>query len=226
MVTVVIPALNEERAIAATLGSVLGQSGRTEVIVVDGGSSDRTTAIVAEHRTRHANLWLLETDRGRGRQMNAGAAAAGGEYLLFLHADTVLPDRAMERIEALPKTTLAGCFHQRFSTPSPVLRALSFMHNVRFRVTRVIYGDQAMFIRRVTFMALGGFPDREMEDVAFSLRLRRITTPVMLPEHVVTDARKFDQLGHWRAVARSISLLLRFRRGVDVSGDRFFDEYR
>jgi rSAM/selenodomain-associated transferase 2 len=226
MITVVIPALNEERAIAATLRSVLRQEGRPEVIVVDGGSEDRTTAIVAEIGTRHANLRLVEAGRGRARQMNAGAAVANGDWLLFLHADTLLPERALESIEAQPGTVVAGCFRQRFSTPSRVLAALSLMHNLRFRVTRVIYGDQAMFIRHAAFAELGGFPDHDMEDVAFGLRLRRVTTPVMLSHHVITGARKFDQMGHWRAVARSVSLLVRFRRGDDVSGDQFFDQYR
>lgn len=226
MISIVIPALNEERAISATLGSVLHQLGGAQLIVVDGGSDDDTARIVGGYAVRHPPLQLLEAEPGRARQMNAGAAEATGDWLLFLHADTLLPECALGLIEALPEAVLAGCFHQRFSSPSPVLRALSFMHNLRFRVTRVIYGDQALFVRRRTFAELGGFPDRDMEDVAFSLELRRLTTPVMLAEHVLTDSRKFDQMGHWRAVARSVSLLVRFRRGVDVSGDRFFGQYR
>lgn len=226
MISIVIPALNEERAIAATLDSVLRQPGRPQTIVVDGGSDDDTTRIVGQYRVRHPELRLLEAEPGRARQMNAGAAEATGEWLLFLHADTLLPERCLERIKALREPVLAGCFHQRFTSASPVLQALSFMHNLRFRVTRVIYGDQAMFIRRRTFTDLGGFPERDMEDVAFSLELRRRTTPVMLHESVLTESRKFDQMGHWRAVARSVSLLLRFRRGADVAGDRFFDQYR
>lgn len=226
MISVVIPALNEERAIATTLESVVAQPGSPEVIVVDGGSDDRTVRVVREYSACHERLRLLTTDKGRARQMNAGAAGTTGDWLLFLHADTLLPDRAISLIEALPDTVLAGCFHQRFSNPSPVLRALSFMDNLRFRVTRVIYGDQALFVRRQIFNELGGFPDRDMEDVALSLRLRRITTPVMLPACVTTDSRKFDQMGNWRAVARSVNLLLRFRLGRDVSKDRFFGEYR
>ncbi len=226
MVTIVIPTLNEERAIGATLRSALDQPGTPEVIVVDGDSADRTTLIVGRSFARYPNLRLLEGERGRARQMNAGAASATGNWLLFLHADTLLPDRATSAIEGLPDAVLAGCFRHRFSNPSRMLRALSLMHNLRFHVTRVIYGDQALFIRRPIFTELGGFPDRPMEDVALSLGLRRRTRPIMLRASVVTDSRKFDQMGHWRAVARATGLLVRFRQGADVSGDRFFDEFR
>ncbi len=226
MISIVIPALNEESALPATLESVAAQNGPLEAIVVDGGSDDATVQIVRSFAATGHRVRCVEAPRGRARQMNFGAVVAGGDWLIFLHADTRLPPGAVDRVAGLPTKVHAGCFHQLFDTSSRFLRALSFMHNQRFRLTRVIYGDQALFIRRKLFDEIGGFPDRAMEDVAFSLELRRRTRPIMLPDTVLTGARKFEQMGSWRALWHSVSLLVRFHRGADVSGDRFFGEYR
>lgn len=226
MISVIIPTLNEERALPATLDAVLVQPFDFEVIVVDGGSVDRTPQIVEETSARHPRLQLLRMARGRALQMNAAAGTACGDWLLFLHADTLLPKNGFSAIENQPETIQAGCFTHRFSGAGAMLRILSWFHNHRFGVTRVIYGDQAMFIRRGLFEELGGFPVRPMEDIAFGLTLRAATRPIMLPEVVTTDSRKFDQMGHWRALAHSVLLLLRFRYGADVSRDRFFRNYR
>jgi len=226
LISVIIPTLNEERALPETLAAILAQPVDSEVIVVDGGSTDRTPQIVEDISARHPRLQLLRTARGRALQMNAGADLARGEWLIFLHADTLLPKDGLTAIENQPETILAGCFTHRFSGASAMLRILSWFHNHRFGVTRVIYGDQAMFIRRAFFERLGGFPVRPMEDIAFGLKLRAATLPVMLPEVVTTNSRKFDQMGHWRALAHSLFLLLRFRFGADVSRDRFFRHYR
>ena len=226
MISVIIPTLNEERALPATLDAILDQPVDSEVIVVDGGSVDRTPQIVEETSARHPRLQLLRTARGRALQMNAGAGATRGEWLLFLHADTLLPPNGLRAIENQPETIQAGCFTHRFSGAGTMLRILSWFHNHRFGVTRVIYGDQAMFIRRGLFEELGGFPVQLMEDIAFGLELRAATRPVMLAEVVTTDSRKFDQMGHWRALAHSVILLFRFRFGADVSGDRFFRNFR
>ncbi len=241
MISVVVPTLDEELALPATLESIRvaaafwgdGQEaeagtagGPVEVLVVDGGSTDGTRQVVEAFAARTTPIRFLTAQCGRGAQMNAGAAAAGGEWLLFLHADTRLPRSALERIAALPERVEAGCFRQRFAGSGRLLALLSRLHNLRFRATRVIYGDQAMFVRRRRFLALGGFPERPMEDISFSLTLRRATRPALLAETVLTDPRKFDRLGHWRALGRAISLLVRHRLGRDVSGDPFFDAYR
>jgi len=221
-----MPALNEERALPATLARVLGQAGELEVIVADGGSSDSTAAVVERASADHPNIRLLRAERGRARQMNAAAECAGGDWLLFLHADTLLPDNALLTIASQPASVHAGCFRHRFSGPGVMLRVLSWFHNRRFLVTRVAYGDQALFIRQVLFDELGRFPDRPMEDIAFGLRLRAATRPVLLPDHVTTDSRKFEQMGRWRALVHAVSLLVRFRLGDDVSRDSFFHDYR
>jgi len=226
LISIIIPTLDEERALPSTLDAVLAQPVELEVIVVDGGSVDCTVAIVEAALAPNPGLQLLRAARGRALQMNAGADVARGEWLLFLHADTLLPENGLTVIENQSEAVQAGCFTHRFSGAGAMLRILSWFHNHRFGVTRVIYGDQAMFIQRGLFETLGGFPIRPMEDIAFGLKLRNATRPIMLPEFVTTDSRKFDQMGHWRALAHSVLLLLRFRFGTDVSGDRFFRNYR
>lgn len=226
MISIVIPTLDEQRALPATIDSVFAQSGDFEVLVVDGGSSDATRDVVDRYALRHSQLRWIRAASGRAAQLNAGAEQALGDWLLFLHADTRLPAGALESIEALSACTRAGCFHQRFRSASRLLAVLSWLHNRRCRLTRIIYGDQALFIRRELFRELGGYPDRKMEDIAFSLVLRTVTRPVLLPLAVITDARKFEQMGPWRALGRAVVLLLRSRLGATVEDDPFFDAYR
>jgi rSAM/selenodomain-associated transferase 2 len=226
VISVIIPTLNEERSLPATLAAILAQPVDFQVIVVDGGSTDRTPQIVEAAAASDRCLQLVRTARGRALQMNAGTDVARGNWLLFLHADTLLPRDGLTVIENQPETIQAGCFTHRFSGAGAMLRILSWFHNHRFGLTRVIYGDQAMFIRQGLFERLGGFPVQPMEDIAFGLELRAATRPIMLAEFITTDSRKFDQMGHWRALAHSVLLLLRFRFGADVSRDRFFRNYR
>ena len=153
MISVIIPVLNEEKAITQSLTNLLANSGGFEVIVVDGGSNDSTCDLVTELK----NVKLIRTERGRAKQMNAGAKFAQGDWLCFLHADTFLPDNAINKITGLSETSFqAGCFHQRFSADHYLLRLISRLHNWRFTRTRVMYGDQTIFIRRELFLRLGG----------------------------------------------------------------------
>lgn len=226
MISVVIPTLNEERALPATLDALFRNRGDFEVVIVDGDSVDGTRRVVEEYARRHRRLRVAQAPPGRALQMNAGAAQTRGDWVLFLHADTLLPENALEGISVLPASVGAGCFRQRFGSDSRLLRVLSWCHNQRFRGTRIIYGDQAMFVRRACFEELGGFPEQPLEDIAFSLRLRAVTRPIMLQSTVVTDARKFDRMGHWRALGRAVGLLVRFRLGAEITGDEFLRDYR
>lgn len=226
MISVVIPTYNESRALPATLARLFQQSGDFEVIVVDGGSSDDTRQLAARER----RVRLLVACKGRASQMNAGAAAASGTWLLFLHADTLLPPDGLATIRDLDERIQAGCFRQRFSGNDWRLRLISNMHNLRCRWTRIMYGDQAMFVRRATFESLGGFPPQSiLEDVLFSQELVRITRPVLLDRFVVTDARKFLQMGIWKSLGRVFLIMLCFELRLPLArlpARRFFSDIR
>jgi rSAM/selenodomain-associated transferase 2 len=189
-VSVVIPVLDEAARIGTRLHE-LAELGFGDVIVVDGGSRDATCDVV---RTRHARL--VTAPRGRGSQLNAGARAATGAVLLFLHADVALPSDAPAWIaRALddPKV-VAGAFRVRTVADvggnwlGPLLR----IADLRSRVTRYPYGDQSVFVRRAAFDAVGGFPDEPlMEDVALARKLRRIGRMVTVPAYVRASGRRF-----------------------------------
>jgi rSAM/selenodomain-associated transferase 2 len=225
MISVIIPTLNEEKALPETLRHLLGQPGGFEVIVVDGGSVDRTSEIVrGEPRVR-----LLKAPKGRASQMNTGAQHATGDWLLFLHADTLLPEGALARLNTLETdaTVQAGGFLHRFSGTDWRLRMLSYFNNVRCRWSKIIYGDQAMFVRRTLFERLDGFPNESrLEDVLFSRKLVRIVTPVLLAPPVVTDSRKFVQMGIWRSVFRATLILLSIELGLPLVSRAFFRDIR
>lgn len=225
MISVVIPAYNEERALPDTLARLCSQPGDYEVILVDGGSTDDTRSIAGRHR----DLRIMRAPKGRASQMNAGAANARGEWLLFLHADTLLPKNGLAQIAGLPREVAAGGFRHRFSGRGFGLWFISLVDNIRCTRSRIIFGDQAMFIRRSLFSHLGGFPDvQRLEDVRFCENLVKHTRPVLLDQAVVTDSRKFVQHGVWRSLVRVTIILLCVTLGRQLPGNslRFFEDVR
>jgi len=224
MISIVVPVLDEAAALPGLLAALREQAGVFEVIVVDGGSSDGTPEIAA----RDASLRVVQTARGRARQMNAGAAVARGETLLFLHADTRLPPGAIELLDAAPSSDWqAGAFTHSFAPSDWRLRLVSAAHNLRCRLTRVYYGDQAIFVRKSLFERAGGFPDVPfLEDVMLCERLRPLTRAVLLPQAVHTDSRRFLHHGVWRSIARGVTIVVRHRLGLAVSGRGFSDPVR
>jgi rSAM/selenodomain-associated transferase 2 len=225
MISVIIPAYNEEKALPETLDRLVRQPGDYEVIVVDGGSTDRTSAIAhAEPRAR-----VVMAPKGRASQMNAGAGRAAGEILLFLHADTLLPDGALARLNRMEADGLvqAGGFRHRFSGSDWRLALISFLNNFRCVRSRIIYGDQALFVRRALFERLGGFPEQPiLEDVAFCEKLLRVTEPILLAPPVLTDSRKFVQMGVWRSFVRVLLIILHVQFRLPVLPRAFFQDVR
>jgi rSAM/selenodomain-associated transferase 2 len=237
MVSVVIPAYNEEKALPNTLHALFTQQGDFEVIITDGGSTDGTINVLKEfgfiadtsRRTFHISRFTIYAPKGRASQMNAGAKQAIGEWLLFLHADTVLPSGAIQRLNEMEvdHTIQAGGFMHQFSGDDWRLKLISFLDNFRCIRSRIIYGDQALFVRRALFEQLGGFPNRPiLEDVALCERLIAVTTPLLLSQSVVTDARKFLKMGVWRSFLRVLLIILHVEFHLPVLPRAFFQDIR
>ena len=187
-----IPVLDEEERIGRALEQLRPLAGITEVIVVDGGSRDRTAEVVRGV----PGVRLLLAPRGRGSQLNAGAQAATADVLLFLHADVSLPIDAAHRVrEALADpAVVAGAFRTWTVSEGRRSWVVPFLHlaDLRSRVTRFPYGDQAMFVRRPAFTRTGGFPDQPLfEDVELSRRLHRLGRLVTVPGVVQVSGRRF-----------------------------------
>jgi len=199
--SIVVPTLNEAAAITRTLEALEPLRARGhEVIVADGGSEDGTHEIAAPFADR-----VLVAGRGRARQMNAGAAAATGDALLFLHADTRLPADADRMIFQSLEKSLWGRFDVAIEGRSALLPQIAFFINLRSRLSGIATGDQAIFVRRGAF---AGFPEIAlMEDVAFSKAMKRRSPPVCLRARAITSGRRWERGG----VLRTVLLMWRLR---------------
>jgi rSAM/selenodomain-associated transferase 2 len=211
--SIVMPVLDEAAGIEAALTALAPYRARgIEVVVADGGSRDRTSDLARPLADR-----VLSAPRGRSLQMNAGAVAAAGDALLFLHADTQLPADADRLVlDGLAHSGRAwGRFDVRIAG-SGVLRLVAAMMNLRSRLTGIATGDQAMFMTRTAFEAAGGFPAIPlMEDVAFSARLKRVSRPLCLRARVTTSGRRWRQQGALRTVLLMWRLRLSYYLGAD-----------
>jgi rSAM/selenodomain-associated transferase 2 len=199
--SVIIPALNEAAQIGACLQALAPLRGRGhELIVADGGSDDGTAALARALCER-----VIAAPRGRASQMNAGARAASGDALLFLHADTELPPGADELIVKSLKTHSWGRFDVEIDSGHSLLKVVACAMNLRSRLTGIATGDQAIFVRRDAF---GGFPEIAlMEDIAFSKAMKRRGPPACLCARVRTSGRRWER----RGVLRTIVLMWRLR---------------
>ena len=212
--SIIVPVLDEAAGIAATLAALASFRRRgVEVIVVDGGSADDTVARASPLVDR-----VLSAPRGRATQMNAGAAAAAGDVLLFLHADTVLPEGADGLVlYGLDNTGRAwGRFDVEIDGRNPLLKLVAGLMNWRSQITGIATGDHAMFVTRDAFAAAGGFPDIPvMEDVALSKRLKRIGRPLCLVARARTSGRRWTKHG----VIRTILLMWRLRLAYGLGAE-------
>ena len=197
--SIIIPVLNEARVIAQTLSSLqpIRRRGH-EVIVVDGGSDDQSLLISAPFSDK-----VTQSLRGRSRQMNAGADLSTGEILLFLHADTSLPNDADRLIiEGMnDRHRLWGRFDVKFSGRHPLLRVIEFLMNWRSRLSGIATGDQGIFVERDLFEKIGGFPEIDlMEDIALCKMLKKYGRPLCLRQQIMTSSRRWEEKGLFRTV--------------------------
>jgi rSAM/selenodomain-associated transferase 2 len=210
--SVIVPVLDEARAIEAALAPLqAARAAGVEVIVVDGGSRDATRALAAPLADR-----VVAAPRGRAVQMNAGAAIAAGEVLMFLHADTILPAGAAELVQAAVEGREWGRFDVSIDGADPLLAIVAALMNLRSRLGGIATGDQAIFVRRDAFEAVGGFPAIPlMEDVALSRALRRRSRPACLGARVLTSGRRWERQGTLRTILRMWRLRLAYALGAD-----------
>lgn len=223
--SIIIPMLDEAGAIEPTLRVLAPMRARgVEVIVADGGSSDGSAGFAASLADT-----VIDAPPGRALQMNAGAAASRGEVLLFLHADTVLPPDAdaliLQALGMAAPGRAWGRFDVHLQGRSRMLPVIAAMMNLRSRVTGIATGDQAMFVRREDFFAVGAFPAQMlMEDIELSRRLKARSAPACLSQRVSTSGRRWDSNGVWRTIFLMWRLRLRYWCGAGA--DTLARQYR
>ena len=215
MLSIIMPVLNEADVIGATLARLAAaRPENSEVILVDGGSSDGTADLAVRLADR-----VVHAPRGRAAQMNAGAAAAKGSVLLFLHADTLVPPTFCSAMQtALATGAQWGRFDVAIDGRHPMLQIIGAAMNLRSRLTGIATGDQAIFVTRRLFDAVGGYPALPlMEDVALSRALRARAAPACLRARVVTSGRRWEQRGVWRTLLLMWWLRFAYWCGADAA---------
>jgi rSAM/selenodomain-associated transferase 2/rSAM/selenodomain-associated transferase 1 len=220
-ISIIIPTLNEAATIAETLAYFKGP-GQPEVIVVDGGSQDDTVRLAAALGAK-----VIQTKPGKACQMNAGAAAAGGEVLVFLHADTRLPQNFSRQILAAlnQNNVVAGAFRLHIDSGAVRIRLIEKAANWRSRYLKMPYGDQALFMKKALFQKIGGFAEVPiMEDFLLVRRLKRMGRIIILPEPVTTSSRRWIHLGVLRTWLINQLIIIAYYLGI--SPERLSRFYR
>ncbi len=221
-ISVVIPTLNEESHIEKTLQSVTKQEGDYEVYVVDGGSIDNTVTVAKKYAC------VINSQRGRANQMNAGAKLCTGDVLLFLHGDTLLPDNAFREIRKRMNdvTVAGGSFYIAFDADNFILRGVSFITRFNFRLFH--FGDQGIFVRRDVFQKLHGYKEMPiMEDYDFYKRLGKQGKVILVRMPVISSARRFIRKGVIRQLLINKFVVLAYWAGMDIQTiKRFYDDMR
>jgi rSAM/selenodomain-associated transferase 2 len=221
--SVIIPVFNEAAGIVSSLTALQGlRASGVELILVDGESNDATLALASGLVD-----CTLKANRGRANQMNAGAAVGRSEILLFLHADTHLPPQALENIrEGLASSgKVWGRFDVAIDGEEIMLKVIGNMMNWRSRLTGIATGDQAIFVRRADFKAVGGFPSQAlMEDIELSRRLSQRSAPLCLPQKVNTSGRRWSKTGVWRTIF--LMWRLRFMYWCGVPAEKLLKKYQ
>lgn len=217
-VSIILPVLNEAANLVSYLKPLCDSvSSSVEIIVVDGRSEDNTQALLTDLASHYPNLYFEITKAGRASQMNAGAALAKGGILLFLHADTLLPDQFERELLTFNQSNHQwGRFDVLLSDKSFAFKVIAWFMNKRSRLTSIATGDQAIFTKRQSFEALDGFPNQLlMEDVEFCKRAKKLSAPFCSRLKVTTDARRWKKHGVAKTVLLMWSFRLRYFLGAD-----------
>jgi rSAM/selenodomain-associated transferase 2 len=211
--SIMIPALNEGQCIVACLTALQTLRDNCEIIVVDGGSKDNTVALANALADK-----VISSEKGRAVQMNAGANSAKGEVLVFLHADTFLPDDVYNQIaQAISNGCQWGRFDVKLSGNHPMLKLVAFLMNWRSRLTGIATGDQVIFVTKPLFESVGQYPVIPlMEDIALSKKLKKISPAACLKAKVISSGRRWEQFGMFRTILLMWNLRLRYFLGTDL----------
>jgi len=196
-ISTIIPILNEEKVLSKNSSSLLKLSRETELIFVDGGSSDKSVSIASKLGS------VLTAPKGRSFQMNKGASCAKNKILLFLHADNIIEPETIESIEniLLDKAYVGGCLSQSIDSQRTIFRLIEGFGNMRARLTKVFYGDQGIFVKKNVFFRIGKFPDVPiMEDVLFAKKIRRRGKTLVLKDKIIVSPRRWEKRGILRTV--------------------------
>lgn len=197
MISIIVPVLNEENTIRENLENLVRLSGNKEIIVVDGGSCDNTVDIAKNYAT------VINSHRGRARQMNRGAKVAKGDILWFIHSDSKLDKNSINQIEkTIEEGNIGGCFKLYFyDLDTPFMKFVSSSSNKRAKYLKLIFGDQGIFMRKDIFEKLNGYKDMDlMEDWEFSRRIHRLGKMKVLDKEIGTSARRFKKGGQLRTL--------------------------
>ena len=210
--SIIIPTLNEEKTILHCLLDLQPLRNRSEIIVVDGESADNTRTLAAPLADK-----VITSEKGRGKQMNIGAWQATGDILIFLHADTRLPENALQLIQQkINSTRQWGRFDIQLSGNHFVLKVIACMMNWRSRLTGIATGDQVIFVTHRAFEKAGLYPEISlMEDIALCKALKKISPPICLKAKVISSGRRWERNGIYKTIFLMWSIRLRYFFGAD-----------
>ena len=210
--SIIIPTLNEEKTIESCLSAIQPLRSNCEIIIVDGGSTDNTIVIARSLADK-----VVSSDKGRARQMNNGARYASGNVLIFLHADTSLPENALQLIQQkLNSSRKWGRFDIQLSGKHFMLKVIAQMMNWRSRLTGIATGDQVIFVTRLAFEKAGQYPEINlMEDIAICKTLKKISPPICLKAKVISSGRRWERYGIYKTILLMWNIRLRYFFGAD-----------
>lgn len=221
LISIIIPVLNEEKSVKALLQQLqIYRKQGHEIIVVDGGSSDKTVSVSKSLADK-----VISSEAGRALQMNDGVQAATKDILWFLHADTLISDNAVKYIQQSLNRSDWGRFNIKLSGSHFLFRVIETMINIRSCLSGVATGDQGIFVKKKIFESVNGYPNISlMEDVALSKKLKSISKPVCLKDELTTSSRRWEEKG----ILSTVLLMwrLRFLYWIGVSADKLAKQYR